>query len=106
MRPELCNLRGGWGGRADSEAGFFFLIEEVTRFYVDVKDPGEREREPCRRGGGELSNSFLGDFTLVGTLALDRSVPTVTEEKSVSGQEAGDWFKEEADGVKSLSMSQ
>lgn len=53
-----------------------------------------------------MSTGFLGDFTLVGKLALDRSVPTVTEEKSVSGQEAGDWFKEEANGVKSLSMSQ
>lgn len=48
--------------------------------------------------------SFLGDFTLVGKWGLDRSVPTVTE--AVSGQEAGGWCKEEADGVKSSSMSQ
>lgn len=52
-----------------------------------------------------MSNSFLRDFTLAEKLALD-SVPTVTEEKSVSGQEAGDWFKEEADGVKLSSISQ
>lgn len=71
-----------------------------------MKDPVERVREPCRRGGGEVSNRFLGDFTLVGKLALDRSMPTVTEENSESGQEAGDWFKGEADGVKSSSMSQ
>lgn len=50
MRPELCNLRGGWGGRADREAGFF-LIEGVTRFHVDVKDSVEREKEPYRREG-------------------------------------------------------
>lgn len=53
---------------------------------------------------GEVSTSFLGDFTLVGKWGLDRSVPTVTE--AVSGQEAGGWCKEEADGVKSSSMSQ
>lgn len=40
MRPELCNLKAGGG--TDMEEGFFFLIEEVTCFHVDVNDPVER----------------------------------------------------------------
>lgn len=58
----------------------------------------ERKKEPCRRGGWRGEQQFSWRLHTLEKLAPDRSVPIVTEEESVSGQEAGDCFKEEAVG--------